>query len=76
MILKKAASRTRLRFGVSNIKNMRQFYESWYVAVNRQPTADDLDWHEFFSLSFTHHMEILSKTKTLEEHVFYIHQAA
>ena len=29
-------------FGVSNIKNMRQFYESWNVAVNRQPTADDL----------------------------------
>lgn len=63
-------------FGVSNIKNMQQFYESWYVAVNRQPTAGDLDWHEFFSLSFTHHMEILSKTKTLEERVFYIHQAA
>ena len=44
--------------------------------INRQPTAGDLDWHEFFSLSFTHHMEILSKTKTLEERVFYIHQAA
>lgn len=29
-------------FGVSNIKNMRQFYESWNVAVNRQPMADDL----------------------------------
>ena len=42
MIKKKAASRTLLRFGVSNIKNMQQFYESWYVAVNRQPTADDL----------------------------------
>ena len=67
-------------FGVSNIKNMRQFYESWNVVVNRQPTAGDLqltekeiisptltllninrqptagdlDWHEFFSLSFTH----------------------
>ena len=67
-------------FGVSNIKNLRQFYESWNVAVNcqptaddlqltekeiisptltllninRQPTAGDLDWHEFFSLSFTH----------------------
>ena len=89
-------------FGVSNIKNMRQFYESWNVAVNRQPTADDLqltekeiisptltllninrppmagdfDWHDFFALSFSHHDEILSKTKTLEERVFYIHQAA
>ena len=37
--------------------------------------AGDLDWHEFFSLSFTHHMEILSKTKTIDERVFYIHQA-
>lgn len=33
-------------FGVSNIKNMRQFYESWNVAVNRQPTADDLQLTE------------------------------
>ena len=72
-------------FGVSNIKNLRQFYESWNVAVNRQPTADDLqltekeiisptltllninrqptagdlDWHEFFSLSFTHQNIVL-----------------
>ena len=30
--------------------------------INRQPTAGDLDWHEFFSLGFIHHMEILSKT--------------
>lgn len=89
-------------FGVSNIKNMRQFYESWSLIINRQPTADDLqssedkdvlpsnallqvnrqpmagdlDWHDFFSISFTHHCEILSKTKTLEERVFYIHQTA
>ena len=46
------------------------------LALNRQPMADDLDWHDFFSISFTHHCEILSKTKTLEERVFYIHQAA
>ena len=58
-------------FGVSNIKNMRQFYESWNVAVNRQPTAGDLDWHEFFSLSFTHHMEILSKTRKIIIRSFY-----
>lgn len=38
--------------------------------INCQPTAGDLDWHEFFSLSFTHHMEILSKTKTIEEFFF------
>ena len=26
-----------------------------------------MDWHDFFSISFTHHCEILSKTKTIEE---------
>ena len=35
-----------------------------------------MDWHDFFSISFTHHCEILSKTNTLAERVFYIHQAA
>ena len=89
-------------FGVSNIKNMRQFYEAWnkflirqpmadelqnveneevlpihaLLCVNRQPMTGDLDWHDFFSVSFTHHCEILAKTDTLEERAFYIHQAA
>lgn len=43
--------------------------------INRQPLADDLDFSEFLSLSFTHHMEILLKTSSLEERAFYIHQA-
>lgn len=38
--------------------------------------AGDLDLVDFLSLSFSHHDEILSKTTTLEERVFYIHQAA
>ena len=38
-------------FGVSNIKNMRQFYESWNVAVNRQPTADALQLTEKETIS-------------------------
>ncbi len=29
-------------FGVSNIKNMRQFYELWKDVLNRQPMAGDL----------------------------------
>lgn len=43
-------------FGVSNIKNMRQFYESWNVVVNRQPPAGDLQLTE---------NEIISPTLTL-----------
>lgn len=31
---------------------------------------------EFLMLSFSHHMEILSVAKTLEERIFYIHEAA
>lgn len=44
--------------------------------VNRSPSANDLDLRDFFALSFSHHYEILSQTETLEERVFYIHQAA
>lgn len=44
--------------------------------VIRPPMAGDLDLQDFFSLGFSHHNEILSQTKTLEERVFYIHQAA
>ena len=42
--------------------------------INRSPLANDLDFSEFLELSFTHHMEILLKTSTLEERAFYIHQ--
>lgn len=38
--------------------------------------AGNLDVNDFLSISFTHHDEILSKTSTLEERVFYIHKAA
>ena len=44
--------------------------------LNRPPMAGGLDVNEFLSISFTHHDEILSKTSTLEERVFYIHKAA
>ena len=36
--------------------------------------AADLDLQDFFDIDITHHIEILSKTKSLEERVFYIHQ--
>lgn len=32
--------------------------------------------HDFLSVSFTHHIEILNKTTTLDERLFYIHQTA
>lgn len=36
----------------------------------------EMTWSDFFALGFTLHMEILFKTKAIEERAFYIHQAA
>ena len=36
--------------------------------------TDLIDMHEFLSISFTHHIEIISKIKNYEERKFYIHQ--
>lgn len=36
--------------------------------------AADLDLQDFFDIDITHHIEILSKTKSLEEQLFYIYQ--
>ncbi len=46
------------------------------LSINRSPMANDLNLMDFVSLGFTLHYEILSKTSTIEERVFYIHQAA
>ena len=82
-------------YSATNMKYMRSFYETWCDAINRQPSADDLEnseskeliptnlltqtstinVQEFLGLSFSHHVEIFTKAKTLEEKLFYIHQA-
>ena len=43
------------------------------LAQNQQPTAADM-MNEFLSISFTHHIEIITKSKDLQERLFYIHQ--
>lgn len=48
------------------------------IPLNRQPAAGeitDFNIKEFLSLSFTHHIEIIRKTKTFEERLFYMHEA-
>lgn len=42
----------------------------------RQPAADEFDWSDFFAIGFSHHIEIISKAKTLEARQFYIHESA
>lgn len=44
------------------------------ISVNSSAVADEFNLEEFLSISFTHHCEILSKAKTIEERIFYIHQ--
>ena len=50
--------------------------ENAIYLLNRPPLAGELDINDFLNISFSHHDEILSKTTTLEERVFYIHKAA
>ena len=50
--------------------------ESLLLSEIRQPMADEIDWSEFISISFSHHIEILTKTSSLDERKFYIHECA
>ena len=43
------------------------------LAQNQQPMVADMI-NEFLSISFTHHIEIITKSKDLQERLFYIHQ--
>lgn len=46
------------------------------LSVIRQPVADEFNWSDFLSIGFSHHTEIISKAKTLEARLFYIHECA
>ena len=50
--------------------------EKLLLSVIRQPLADEFNWSDFFSIGFSHHIEIISKAKTLEARLFYIHECA
>lgn len=56
-------------------KNNDEIDISVLPILHRQPAAAELHAEEFVGISFTHHIEILTKAKTFEERVFYIHQA-
>ena len=48
--------------------------DSFLMNLNKGGFNHDFDLNEFLSVSFSHHIEILNKTKTLEERIYYIHQ--
>ena len=45
-----------------------------FTLQNWSPLAVDINIEEFLSVSFSHHIEILHKTKDIHEVLFYIHQ--
>ena len=45
-----------------------------FALQNWSPLADEINREEFLSVSFSHHIEILHKTKDIHEVLFYIHQ--
>ena len=54
--------------------NPFELLKSLSVSKRQTPSAELLK--DFFSLSFSHHIAILSKSKTLDKRLFYIHQTA
>lgn len=62
-------------FSSANMKKMRIFYDQWHEFIESSPLADQLPMEEFLSVGFSHHMEILHKTTTVEERLFYVHQS-
>jgi len=79
-------------FSPRNLRNMRMFYEQWKMFDTNLADAsaklggnentltptilEDIPVAAFFSIGFSHHVMILSKTKTLEERIFYIQLCA
>jgi len=58
-------------FSEESIKKMRTFAEFWSQFINRSPMATEINRDEFLGISFSHHMEILHKTKNIDE-VLYV----
>jgi predicted nuclease of restriction endonuclease-like (RecB) superfamily len=42
----------------------------------RQPMADEFNWSDFVAISFSHHIEIITKAKSLDARLFYIRESA
>ena len=49
-------------------------YYNLLLSDKMAAVAAVLNIEEFLSIGFTHHMESISKTKNIEERIFYIHQ--
>ena len=50
--------------------------ESLLLKATDKSEVVGFEWSNFFAISFSHHMEIISKAKTLEARLFYIYESA
>ena len=63
-------------FSERNLINMKAFYNGYQsVIITQSPTAQ-INERAFFGISFSHHILLLDKCKSVEERVFYMVQAA
>ena len=69
-------NRPPLAVNLQNTDNQPLLHIKDLLSVNRPPMAGDFDWHDFFAIGFSHHMEILAKAQTIDERLFYVHQTA
>ena len=62
-------------FSVENIKKMRTFAELWKPYILKwSAVTTEINRDEFLGISFSHHIEILHKTRDIQEVLYYIHQ--
>ena len=47
--------------------------QMWLMEI-RQPLAGEFNWSDFVAIGFSHHIEIITKTKSLDARLFYIHE--
>ena len=50
--------------------------ENLLLSVIQQPVATEFEWEYFMRIGFSHHIEIIEKTTTLDARLFYIHECA
>ena len=77
-------------YSVRNLRNMRAFYEEWsflleqeqnnFIKIefrhSRLPNLKNFIAANFLSISFTCHCSIITKTKNIDERIFYINKCA
>jgi predicted nuclease of restriction endonuclease-like (RecB) superfamily len=61
---------------VTNRQTVSDEIQTDILLANRPSIAGDLETKYFLSVGFSHHCEIIAKTQTLEERLFYIQRCA